>query len=170
MFLKRVYRLKSTESFNNLNMIKTWLSNLCLDNLPPKLYTTHYNRSSGPGGQSVNKTNSKCTVTINNFSKSSWFPVEIRRQMLHHNFRYYAKNKDALVIQSDTTRSREINKKICLQKMIQEIKNIIIIPKPVDQKDIERWVEIKQSTNDIRLKSKRLKSDKKKLRLKQFDY
>lgn len=141
-----------------------WLDTLSTHSVPQKLFAVHYDRSSGPGGQHVNKVNSKCTLTLHSFSECSWVPQEIRNQLIQKRFRYYAPARDCVVIQSDQSRSREANRQVCLEKFTAEIRSTCWFPKPADAEDIHRWKKIREKTDGERLKKKRQKSDKKKSR------
>lgn len=155
---------------NGVLEAKKWLSELNGKNVPLKLFSAHYDRASGNGGQNVNKVNSKCTLTLNDFSSCKWFPDEIRRQMLEHRFRYYASAKDALVIQSGETRSREQNKRICVEKLVKEIKECAYFPEETGELKKEKWVNIKVKENEKRLKNKKLRAEKRKSRSVKFDF
>ncbi|AMD20320.1 HDL424Cp [Eremothecium sinecaudum] len=140
---------------------KRWLEQLCWRNIPNTIYKTQYDRSSGPGGQNVNKVNSKCTLTINDFSKCSWFPIEIRQQVIEKNLRYYAKKQDKLVVQSDSCRSRERNKEECLKRLAEEVRNIVFFAEPVSEATTKKWEKIRSQADKERMLQKKRRSDKK---------
>ncbi|QLG73717.1 hypothetical protein HG535_0F02280 [Zygotorulaspora mrakii] len=143
-----------------------WLKYLSVDTVPLKLFTIRYDRSSGPGGQNVNKVNSKCTLTLSNFSKCSWLPNEVRQQLIEKPVRYYAKRSDSLVVQSDETRSRDANKHVCLMKLVTEIRNSCWFPGEIDQTTVKKWENIKKNADRKRIRQKKISSEKKKLRSK----
>ncbi|CDO91857.1 unnamed protein product [Kluyveromyces dobzhanskii CBS 2104] len=149
---------------------KTWFDELKAENVPSKLFIATYDRSRGKGGQNVNKVNSKCTLTLHNFSACTWFPEEIRRQLLNKGCRYYARNKDALVIQSDETRSRDQNREICVEKLVKEVKKLVFFPGEVDDITKQKWTNIKKKANEVRLNEKKHKSEKKKSRSIKMQY
>ncbi|SCU97387.1 LAME_0F19504g1_1 [Lachancea meyersii CBS 8951] len=143
-----------------------WLQSLGVKALPVKSFSFQFDRSSGPGGQKVNKSSSKCTLTIYGFSKCNWIPQDVRDQLMAKNFRYWAKSKDRIVIQSDKTRSRETNRDLCLEKLVNEVKAVCWFAKPVSAVDQQKWETVRRKTNDSRLKDKKLHSDKKQFRKK----
>lgn len=149
---------------------QSWLEDLSSRSLPAKSFSYHFDRSSGPGGQNVNKVNSKCTLTIYNFSKCDWMPQEIRNQLVSKNFRYLSPSRDCVVIQADQSRSRETNRELCLEKLIAGIKATCWFPKEPLIEDIRKWENIRRKTNHVRLEGKRSKSDKKQLRRKVHEY
>lgn len=140
---------------------KKWIDSLLWNCYPPKLFSIRYDRSSGPGGQNVNKVNSKCTITLNNFSICTWFPEEVRTQLIKNGFRYYYNKSDSIVVQSDTTRSRESNKQLCLDKLTKEIKKTCRYPEKTTDETLERWDKIKKASNEKRIQQKKLDSKRK---------
>ena len=147
------------------DLARQWLQKLNPNMFPEKYFTIRYDRSSGPGGQNVNKLNSKCTLRLYNFSKTPWIPIEVKTQLINKRFRYYFKTNDCVVVQSDETRSRTKNKRICIEKLIKEITNICHFSnETINQHVIEKWKRIKQASNNERLRSKEYHSDKKRNR------
>ncbi|SCV05141.1 LANO_0H00958g1_1 [Lachancea nothofagi CBS 11611] len=141
-----------------------WLEKLSVKSLPSKAFSFQFDRSSGPGGQKVNKCNSKCTMTIYGFSKCSWIPQEVRNQLMEKNSRFWAKSKDCIVIQSDQTRSRETNRELCLEKLVNEFRSICWFAKPVSSDDILKWDTVRRKSHEERLKDKKFNSDRKRQR------
>lgn len=165
--LKTVLNLR----FYSVETARVWLRNLNRNTFPPTIFTFRYDRSSGPGGQNVNKVNSKCTLTLYNASRCSVLPQEIRDQLLSNDgkvpqrkFRYYSAVSDSIVIQSDETRSRVSNKEICLEKFVTEIKNCCYIPEETNPLTKAKWNKVKQRSNEKRIMQKKNQSDKKKAR------
>ncbi|KAG0670235.1 hypothetical protein C6P45_002708 [Maudiozyma exigua] len=149
-------------------MAKKWLVNLSLVNLEPKYFHVRYDLASGPGGQNVNKVNTKCTLTLPDLSKCSLFPEEIKSQLISKRMKYYSPNSDSITIQSDETRSREQNRTRCFEKLVDSIKETCYFAKDADIKDIKRWQSIKERTKNLRLKQKKFNSEKKKTRKQLF--
>ncbi|KAI0179690.1 peptidyl-tRNA hydrolase domain-containing protein [Hypoxylon sp. FL1284] len=87
----------------------------------PKGQTT-YSRSSGPGGQHVNKTESKATTvwSIEELSKS--LPKLMRLAL--RTSRYYAKGNDSITIQAQTQRSRSANHEENHKKLVEELQKM----------------------------------------------
>lgn len=143
---------------------KEWVEMLKPASIPLRMFVVRYDRSSGPGGQHVNKVNSKCTLILRDFSNCSWFPEEVRKQIKEKAFRYYARSSDSLVIQSDETRSREINRQICLEKFVSAVKASCYFPTETDDSTLKKWDMIKKKSDEVRVRAKKLHSDKKKRR------
>ncbi|KAK5774235.1 Pth4p PWA37_002947 [Arxiozyma heterogenica] len=164
-------RLNLKLRFYSVETAKEWLKNLNTDTLPQNIFTFRYDRSSGPGGQNVNKLNTKCTLTLYNASQCSLIPEEIRSQlfdcnpdMLHKKFRYYYPNSDSVVVQCDETRSRLQNKNMVVDKLITEIKSCCYFSNDTDPETKLKWARIKKRSHEKRLRNKKYKSDKKKYR------
>lgn len=151
---------------------KLWVQQLNKNTLPQNLLNFRYDRSSGPGGQNVNKLSTKCTLTVYNVSQCGLFPEEVQDQLLSQpgskksslKFRYYSPVSDSIVVQSDKTRSRMSNKEICIDKLISEIKSCCYFPEETDSRTKNKWIKVKKNSNETRLRNKKLHSDKKKAR------
>ncbi|OKL60447.1 hypothetical protein UA08_04328 [Talaromyces atroroseus] len=99
----------------DLHSAREWLANFNANSIPRGLCAISFSRSSGPGGQNVNKVNSKATLRI---PLSSLLPLV--PPILHQNLRvsrYLAERADALVIQSDEARKQSANVEACYEKL-----------------------------------------------------
>ena len=113
---------------------RQWLANFTPDSIPLKICDIRYSRSSGPGGQKVNKyndhdhtkminslldwlerTNSKATLRIFLKDLSPIMPKLIHQRLPFS--RYYAKRSESLVIQADGSRRQAQNEEECLRKL-----------------------------------------------------
>ncbi|CCD26181.2 Pth4p NDAI_0G04040 [Naumovozyma dairenensis CBS 421] len=131
LFQKVKYRWFSTINGRDIQIYKKakeWMENLSPATIPLDTFQVRFDRSSGPGGQKVNKTSSKCTMTLRNLRDCQLIPFEIKKLIIEKPLRHYKKTTDSIVIQSDTFRSREKNKQLCLNKLIEEIKNVCSFP------------------------------------------
>lgn len=71
-------------------------------------------RSSGPGGQHVNKTESKA---VWRWSLPLSYLSEEERQFTEYKLRSYLTQSGELIVSSDQRRDREMNKKDCVEKV-----------------------------------------------------
>ena len=149
---------------SDLVQARSWVGALNVTGLPSNQFILRYDRASGPGGQNVNKVNSKCTLTLPGLSNCTWIPQEVRNILRSGKFRYYAKSSDSIVIQSDETRSRETNKLKCVKKLVQEIQQTCQFPNETTAETAKKWTKIKEKANKERLLEKKVHSDKKKNR------
>ncbi|KAK6198768.1 uncharacterized protein RJT21DRAFT_122398 [Scheffersomyces amazonensis] len=172
----RHYSSSIQEEFNKQDIEKArkWLDSATIDSIPTKIFEISYSRSSGPGGQKVNKTSSKATISLEphqwlNSQFCYWIPKPILAQITSKPIRYETKT-GGILIQSDTSRNREINTEECFKKLLTAIKERAEFAGEVSEEDIEKWEQIKEEVNEKRLYSKKKSSDKKKNRSKKFDW
>ena len=85
-------------------------------------------RSSGPGGQAVNKVSSKAQLRWN-FASSTALPWEVR-QRFREKFQNRLTVLGELVISSDSQRDRLQNQRECLDKLRDMILTVAEPPKP----------------------------------------
>ncbi|AOA62066.1 hypothetical protein PP7435_CHR2-0791 [Komagataella phaffii CBS 7435] len=159
---------------------------------PPfnKFYKVSFSRSSGPGGQKVNKTSSKVTLTVdqNQFYQgvklllppdelvkpsSAVDEKQVRNQLLSllwANNRYL--KSQGLVIQSDVYRSQSENLKECLDRFLGELQNGLkclgLLDKETSEEDKQKWEKRHLLNRERRLAEKKKHSEKKKLRKQAF--
>ncbi|WP_100614055.1 alternative ribosome rescue aminoacyl-tRNA hydrolase ArfB [Confluentibacter citreus] len=115
-------------------------------------------RSSGAGGQHVNKVSSKVEL-IFNLLESSVFNEE-QKERLQNKLQNRLTKEGVLMLQCDESRSQHKNKELAIKRFLELIEKSLIIPKKRVPTKIPRAV-IKK-----RLKSKRNLSDKKAYRKK----
>ncbi len=113
-------------------------------------------RSGGPGGQHVNKTNSKITVRWN-VAKSESLPPEQKEILLVKLAGELSSHGD-LIISSSSSRSQLHNKNAALNQLADKIRQALIVPKK------RRKTKISKEAQERRLQSKHKKSMIKKMR------
>ncbi|KAL9638294.1 MAG: hypothetical protein Q9204_001553 [Flavoplaca sp. TL-2023a] len=94
---------------------RDWLNSFGPSNLPKKSCEISFSRSSGPGGQNVNKVNSKATLRLPLRELLPSVP-----NLLHNQIKaspYYAQKSDTLVIQADSNRKQSDNVDACYAKL-----------------------------------------------------
>lgn len=173
MFSLRQVRVLSTFTNSEIEAAKKWLENTNLAAIPRHLFTISYSRSSGPGGQKVNKTSSKATISLEphqwlNPQFCFWMPPPVLYQVKQANLRHQTKS-GGILIQSDGSRSRENNTDECFRKLLQDIKDNVYFADEVSVADKKKWEELAVEQKERRMMQKKRQSDKKKLRLKHFD-
>lgn len=166
----------TTKEFSphEIEKAKTWLENLTIQKIPQSIFEISYSRASGAGGQKVNKTSSKATISLSpdqwlNPQFCYWIPSPIRDQLVSRKIRYETKS-GGILIQSDSSRSKELNTEECFKKLLQEIKDNTYFAKEISEEDKKKWEEIKEDKKEKRLFHKKKQSDKKKSRSKKFDW
>lgn len=110
-------------------------------------------RSSGSGGQHVNKVSSKVELIFNLFDSSVL--NDQQKLLLQQNLQNRLTKNGILILQSGETRSQHKNKDLVIKRFLNLIKSSLIIPKKRVPTKIPKSVVRK------RLKSKRNLSEKK---------
>lgn len=144
-----------------LRAARDWLSKLNSQTIPRHICDVSFSRSSGPGGQNVNKVNTKATLRV---PFSSLLPLV--PSLLHAELRasrYAAQRSDSLVIQSDESRKQSANVEACFEKLRQLLEEAgrAVVRGETSEEQKERVRKLKKAENEARLKMKKLHSSKK---------
>ena len=123
-----------------------------LDQLLPEL-TFRAIRSSGSGGQHVNKVSSK--VELHFFIENSDILSNEQKQLLLKSLKSRLTKDKELILQCDESRSQHKNKELVIKRFFELIKMGLIIPKK------RKPTKIPKSVIRKRLKSKRIRSERK---------
>ncbi|KAH7369792.1 peptidyl-tRNA hydrolase domain-containing protein [Rhexocercosporidium sp. MPI-PUGE-AT-0058] len=125
--LVQSYRAYSAQSGSDseeadLNAVREWFQQFGKSTIPAKIGQTTYSRSSGPGGQKVNKTSSKATTVWPLYALQGYIPKVLHQGLRGSN--YYVASSDSISIQCDTTRSQSGNKEETHNRLHDEITRI----------------------------------------------
>jgi peptidyl-tRNA hydrolase ICT1 len=167
----RVSLLKLTRKHFRNDLLITYYSSYNIINkkfcmkifIPFDKLTYNYCRSSGPGGQNVNKVNTKVEVRVH-IDSAYWLNDVIKQRVkeLHSN----KINSDGeLILTCSETRSQTENK-IILEKKLAELFMEASKPKAVRNFDVPEETEIKK---EFRIKEKKKRSDVKQTRNMNYD-
>lgn len=133
--------------------------------LPPLIERNFYpefrfqtSRSSGPGGQHVNKTESRVELFFN--IDASTLLADEEKERLQRKLKKRINADGELIITSESTRSQIRNKEDCIKKFYELIEKALT----VEKKRIATRPSI--AARKKRLETKRLQSEKKQLRKK----
>lgn len=124
--------------------------------IPLAEFEFRHARSSGPGGQNVNKVNSKVLLRWP-IQESESLPVEVRSRFCKR-FHNRITTQDIFVISSQLSRDQPKNKIDCLNKLRDLILEVATPPKKRKKRRIPR------SVNERRLQNKKLRSGRKQMR------
>lgn len=102
---------------DDLQAARQWRQALSQDALPRG--STTYSRSSGPGGQHVNKTETKATTSWPVGELIGTLPALLRDRL--RTSRHYTKATDSLTIQAQAQRSRTANAEANREKLFEEL-------------------------------------------------
>ncbi len=124
--------------------------------LPRSILNFRYARSRGPGGQNVNKLNTKAMLTVSLDDLADHLPAEaiarLKRQARSH------LTEAGLQISSDTSRSRIANRDACIERLVGLIRRALVRPKK------RKPTRPTRTSRERRLRNKREQSEKKRRR------
>jgi len=129
--------------------------------IPPEALTIKSMRSSGPGGQSVNTSNTKVEVRFD-VEQANWIPIWIRKQFVLDQ-KHRINKRQEFVITSEKTRSQHLNQADCLERIRHYIRlaEATATPKEVDPEEEELRKKREEKANERRLMDKKRHSLKK---------
>lgn len=95
--------------------------------LPYEELEFQFSRSSGPGGQNVNKVNSKALLRWNPTTNASLPPAVLERFLALYRNKFTTEGE--LLLQSDRHRDQKRNQEDCLEKLRELILRVALPPK-----------------------------------------
>ncbi|XP_053367772.1 peptidyl-tRNA hydrolase ICT1, mitochondrial [Clarias gariepinus] len=137
------------------------------ENIPVDKLQITYSRSSGPGGQHVNKVNTKAEVRFH-VQTADWIPEEVRKEIVLKNKSRINKAGE-LIVTSEVSRSQQRNLNDCVQKISEIISEASQRPPEPSEEDLALRAERLEKRNLARLKQKRIHSSTKQARQVNFD-
>ncbi|WWC69080.1 uncharacterized protein I206_103016 [Kwoniella pini CBS 10737] len=154
--------LSSLVEESNHIQAREWVNNFKVNDIPKESYEISRSRSSGPGGQHVNKTESKVTLRLDlSKAKGNWLPNFIFKPLIKSP--YYISNPPSILITSQTSRTASQNLSTVLnnlhQVIIQSANQVIINPTSIEQKNkVKNYIK---KENEKRIELKKRNSAKK---------
>ncbi|XP_071949267.1 large ribosomal subunit protein mL62-like [Antedon mediterranea] len=127
--------------------------------IPVSKLTVKNSKSSGPGGQNVNKVNTKVEVRFK-VEESDWLPKHIQNKLLEKKKTKITVNGE-FYVQSDRTRSQMTNFSDCLEKIRSAIAEVTRKPKEPSEKDKAVLRMRVERNHRERLREKKIHSTKK---------
>jgi ribosome-associated protein len=124
-------------------------------NIPESEIEFSFVRSSGPGGQNVNKVNSKAVLRWNVVSSPS-LREDVRARFLHEYASKLTSDGD-LILTSDSFRDQGRNRDDCLQKLHDMIQKVALPPK-ARKKTKMSWSRKNKNKASNKIHSERKKS------------
>ncbi|KAI7896100.1 uncharacterized protein EV154DRAFT_558783 [Mucor mucedo] len=104
--------------------------------IPKDHVSISFCRSSGPGGQNVNKVSTKVDLRLS-LSKANWIP-DYAKENLKNTSQLKKSKSNELIITSDKTRSQAKNIQDCYDKLVDVIKASVAVNKEPDQATLAR--------------------------------
>ncbi|KAI9014339.1 hypothetical protein CLU79DRAFT_767162 [Phycomyces nitens] len=130
-----------------------WIQHLSKKSIPDSQLQLTFSRSSGPGGQNVNKVSTKTTLRFA-LQEADWIPQYAKHKLKS------TKTGD-LIITSDRTRSQAKNVQDCYDKLLSQLRLAVAVPKEPDDKTLDRVKKLQQLEDTRRKDVKKRQSDKK---------
>ncbi|KAL4906160.1 hypothetical protein BDW74DRAFT_139286 [Aspergillus multicolor] len=145
----------------DLAAAREWLSNFNSTTIPRHVGEVSFSRSGGPGGQNVNKVNSKATLKVPLDSLLPLVPHIIHSPL--QSSRYYAARTHSLVIQSEESRKQADNVSACYDKLHQLLKTTAkdLVPGETSPEQRQRVQKLEKAAKEARIKAKKMHSSKK---------
>ncbi|KAM6898158.1 large ribosomal subunit protein mL62 [Lycodopsis pacificus] len=135
--------------------------------IPVDRLTVSYSRSSGPGGQHVNKVSTKAEVRFH-VQTADWIPEDVRQNIFEKNKNRINKAGELLVT-SELGRSQHRNLSDCIQKISAILAEASEKPREPTAEDVALRAARLEKGNKERLKQKKMYSATKKSRRVDFD-
>ncbi|NXW93101.1 ICT1 hydrolase, partial [Alopecoenas beccarii] len=126
-----------------------------------------YSRSSGPGGQNVNKVNTKAEIRFH-LASADWIP-EAAREKMALMYRNKINRAGELIVNSEESRYQMRNLAICLEKIRTMVTEATEKPKVVSKETTQKLIERVEKMNRERLRQKKIHSNIKQSRKADFD-
>ncbi|XP_048027371.1 peptidyl-tRNA hydrolase ICT1, mitochondrial [Megalobrama amblycephala] len=138
-----------------------------LSHIPVDKLKITYSRSSGPGGQHVNKVSTKAEVRFH-VQTAEWIPEEVRREILLKN-KTRVNKAGELIVTSEMSRSQQRNLEDCLQKISEMIAAASQRRPEPEPEDLALRAHRLDKRNLERLKQKKIHAATKQARRVDFD-
>ncbi|KAF9584909.1 hypothetical protein BGW38_004717 [Lunasporangiospora selenospora] len=116
--------------------IENWVLSFTKDSIPKGLLTLNFVRSSGPGGQNVNKVNTKVDMRFV-IDEAFWLPEYVRTRLTIMESNKVNKNGE-FVLSSDRKRTQMANLDDCLEKLHETLLKAAELCSLPDQETLEK--------------------------------
>lgn len=124
--------------------------------VPEGVLRFRYDRSSGPGGQNVNKLNTKATLTVCLDDLAEYVPPAVLSRLKRIAGHYLA--DDRLVISDESSRSQRTNRQACIDRLAELVLRATVRPKK------RKPTRPSRGAVERRLKQKKRRGEVKRLR------
>ncbi|KAI9481621.1 MAG: hypothetical protein EXX96DRAFT_595325 [Benjaminiella poitrasii] len=111
-----------------------WQQSFDLRKMPKNHLQLSFSRSSGPGGQNVNKVSTKVELRLL-MSKADWIPDYAKERLK-------TSKHGEVIVTSDRTRSQAKNIEDCYDKLEKMIKESVAVARGPDQATLQRTQQL----------------------------
>lgn len=139
--------------------VRQWLETFTPQSIPVGEFDVRYSRSRGPGGQNVNKLNTKVDVRWV-VAGSDWLPSYVKRKLREHHGQKF-NSKGEFVVASDAHRTQQQNQKECFKKVFEMIVASASVPNETSEEQQKKVKGLMRAFNEKRLQSKKMRSQRK---------
>jgi peptidyl-tRNA hydrolase ICT1 len=115
-----------------------------------------YSRSSGPGGQNVNKVNTKVEVRFQ-LNSASWISEDVKSKLLEK-FKNKITKDGFVIFRSDLTRHQQLNLADCLEKIRASVRACLVEDTEPSEETAEKIRRRNEKAVRERLALKRMRS------------
>ncbi|KAF7505985.1 hypothetical protein GJ744_012332 [Endocarpon pusillum] len=145
----------------DLASARRWIATFTSDSIPRDIGDVSFSRSSGPGGQNVNKVSSKAQLRVPVDKLFPRIPSLLHSSVMAS--RYYAEKSRSLLIQADESRKQTANREACYRKLHELVVELARdrIPGETSESQKDKVKQLKRSENEARLRNKKQHSYKK---------
>lgn len=159
-----IKRTEVHESFSPkaLQEASEWVAKFKIDDIPLDQFTVAFARSSGPGGQNVNKVSTKVDMRFTP-STALWIPEYTRAQLITQ-MGNRLNRLGELCVASDQHRTQRENKADCVARIYEMIRGASAVPGVTPEKQKRRVVSLEKRSDNSRLDLKKVQKDKKQSR------
>ncbi|KAJ1911652.1 hypothetical protein IWQ60_010038 [Tieghemiomyces parasiticus] len=133
------YRTQSEKlglSDDEIRAVRSWAERLTIESIPRRTFDMSFHRSSGPGGQNVNKVNTKVDMRFN-LRKAKWIPDYVRHQVEIQEPNRINKAGE-FVLTSERHRTQNQNLEDCLHKLRDLLVRVAYIPPDPTQEKLQQ--------------------------------
>ncbi|KAI8639895.1 hypothetical protein BD408DRAFT_391610 [Parasitella parasitica] len=130
---KRFYTAK-TWTFKEAT---SWQQSFNQSHIPKDNISISFSRSSGPGGQNVNKVSTKVDMRLSLSKANTWLP-DYAIKNLKNSTQLRKSKENELIITSDRSRSQAKNIQDCYEKLTGIIRESVAVAKEPDQATLLR--------------------------------
>ncbi|KAF1929108.1 peptidyl-tRNA hydrolase domain-containing protein [Didymella exigua CBS 183.55] len=148
-----------------LQKARAWLAALHAEGIPLKtIGALSFSRSSGPGGQNVNKVNSKATLRVPLGALLNHVPTALHAELSRS--RYVAAKSSDIIIQADDSRKQNDNAHACYKRLYDAIVEAgrNAVPNETSAEQQRHVKHLQKADNERRIKFKKQQSAKKSAR------